>query len=178
MATHVALLRGVNVGGKSLVKMAELQQAAAAAGLQDVQTYIQSGNIIFSSDITDPDKIAAIVKAAIQKSFVLDIGVAVFSKAAWQKIIKSAPRDWGHDETKRHNLLVLIKPYDVNEVMTTIGELKPEVETLTAGNGVIYHSLSIKLHTRTRLTRVVGRPVYKQMTIRNYNTASKLLALM
>jgi uncharacterized protein (DUF1697 family) len=54
MARYLALLRGVNVGGKGMIKMADLKTALEAAGFDTVKTYIQSGNILFSSDKTYP----------------------------------------------------------------------------------------------------------------------------
>ena len=57
MRTYVAFLRGINVGGKNIIKMADLQSTFVAMGFQSVKTYIQSGNVLIHSDMTDKAKI-------------------------------------------------------------------------------------------------------------------------
>src|SRR5689334_6965293 len=88
MATWVALLRGVNVGGKNMVSMAELREAVEALGLDDVRTYIQSGNVLFTTKrgITAP-KIAA----AINRQFGLDVDVALRTHTELKKVIDRNP---------------------------------------------------------------------------------------
>ncbi len=102
----------------------------------------------------------------------------MFSKNKWQSIIDKAPNNWGRDKTWKHNLLALIKPYAMQQVMSDIGELKPDIEMLVPGEGVIYQSISFKMFGRSTSGKLAGKPVYKQMTIRNYNTATKLLPLL
>jgi uncharacterized protein (DUF1697 family) len=178
VSTYLALLRGVNVGGKGMVKMAELKDALSANGLSGVQTYIQSGNVIFSSSTTDTDVLASLIATLIQKKFKLSVDVAVFTKDEWQHIIDAAPTWWGKDQTMKHNLLIMIKPYSMEDVISAIGDLKPEVEAIEPGDGVLYQSMSIKLFGRTSTSKLISNPVYKKMTIRNYNTATKLLSLL
>jgi len=104
--------------------------------------------------------------------------VAVFSRAEWQQVIDSAPKAWGKDPDWKHNLLIMIKPYDMTEVVAGIVQLKPDIESLDAGTGVLYQSMSRELFGRTTAGKPASSPVYKRMTIRNYNTATKLLNLM
>lgn len=176
--TYLALLRGVNVGGKNMLKMAELKAALEADGFAAVRTYIQSGNIIFEAAKTDTELLARRVRQSIAKQFHIQAGVAVFTSDEWQHIIKKAPKDWGKDPSWKHNLLILLKPYDMKTVVSAIGELKPDIELLTPGGGVLYQSMSLKLFGRTTTGKLAANPVYQQMTIRNYNTATKLLGLL
>src|ERR1043165_5257425 len=69
MASHVALLRGINVGGRNKVPMAELREVVAALGHTGVTTYIQSGNVLFTTADTDTAKLAAALEAAIEDRF-------------------------------------------------------------------------------------------------------------
>lgn len=176
---YIAFLRGINVGGNTLIKMAELKEALTAAGLANVQTYIQSGNVIFSSGINDTEELAALITSSIQKKFNLQVDVAVFTKAEWQQIIESAPEWWGADPEWKHNLWIMIKPYDMKDVTAAISALKPEIEAVEPGDGVLYQSLSIKYFGRTTTgSKIVSNPIYKRMTIRNFNTATKLRSLL
>lgn len=178
MGQYLAFLRGVNVGGNSLVRMAALQEALVADGLLEVRTYIQSGNILFSSKVDDTDALAALIKKSLKDHFDLTVDVAVFAVADWREIVAKAPKWWGKDPAWKHNMLIMIKPYDMQAAVAAIGELKPDIEAMKVGNGVIYQSVSFEKYGQSTFSRIVGKPVYKQITIRNYNTATKLAALL
>ena len=166
------------MGGNAPIKMAELKDALTSAGLADVRTYIQSGNIIFSSSLTDDESLQSMVGSTIRKRFGHKVDVAVFNRDEWKKIVESAPDWWGVDPEWKHNLLIMIKPYDMKEVIAAIGELKPDIEAIQPGDGVVYQSMSKKLFGRTTTGKLASNPVYKKMTVRNYNTATKLLSLL
>lgn len=157
--------------------MAELQTALQDSGLEDVVTYIQSGNVLFSSTQTDTVELAKQIHDVTHKKFGLDVGVVVLSKEEWSSIIRNAPAWWGSNPEWKHNLLILLKPFDMHKTVQAIGELKPDIETMEPGEGVLYQSMSLKLFGRTTTGKISSSPVYKQMTIRNYNTATKLLTL-
>ena len=97
--TYLALLRGVNVGGKSKIKMAELQAALSMAGFNEVATYIQSGNVMFSSSNTSVDELTSEIESCIRKYFNLNVEAVVFTKEEWRGIVESAPDWWGTDKT-------------------------------------------------------------------------------
>jgi uncharacterized protein (DUF1697 family) len=175
---YLAFLRGVNVGGNGLIKMSELASALSDTGLENVKTFIQSGNVLFDSPETDTAKLAALITRTIETTFKLNVDSVVFSSAAWQKVIADAPDWWGKDSTYKHNILILTTPRDIREVMAEIGELKPDIEYLQPGDGVLYQSLSWEKFGRTTGGKLAAKPVYKQLTVRNYNTATKLAALL
>lgn len=177
MNSYLALLRGINVGGNSLIKMADLKDSLAKAGFKDARTYIQSGNVLFVSSETDTGKLAKQIENVIETTFKLDVAVVVFSKQEWQAIIKAAPAWWGKDADWKHNILVMVPPYDMKDVVTAYGQLKPDIETMAPGKGVMYQSLSWESFGKTTGGKLASNPIYKKMTIRNYNTATKLLRL-
>lgn len=179
MTIYLALLRGVNVGGNGTLNMSELKTELERSGYKNVHTYINSGNVFFTTDETDTLKLADSVRTLIYKKFQLDVAVVVFSRDEWQQIINDAPGWWGRDHEWKHNLLVMIPPYTMTmkEVVTAIGELKPDIETMQAGEGVLYQSMSKALFGRTTTGKLASNPIYKRMTIRNFNTATKLLSL-
>ena len=158
--------------------MTELQNALSDAGFESVRTYIQSGNVVFTSTESDESKLAKHLEKIIKESFSLDVAVTVFSASDWKTVIKSAPKWWGADESWKHNILVMIGDHDMAKVMKDIGELKPDIEKSVAGKRVVYQSLSWENFGRTTGGKLASRAVYQQLTIRNYNTATKLLNLL
>ena len=175
--TYIALLRGINVGGKAKIAMSDLRQCLTEAGLKDVRTYIQSGNVVFNASLTSTE-LVNIIERAIMEQFGFEVPTAVFAERQWHKIIQAAPPDWGKDPNWKHNLLILLTPYNMDDVMATVGELKPDIESMVPGEGVIYQSMSRKLFGRTTTGKLASNPIYKRMTIRNYNTSVKLLSLL
>lgn len=177
MAQYLAFLRGVNVGGNNMVKMSVLKTALEDDGFTDVKTYIQSGNVFVSTPQRSRIKVADAVAATIKRHFKLDVKVVVFTKAEWQAVVDSAPKWWGGDADWRHDIYILLPPLKAKACMDEIGELKPDIEMTHAGVGVVYASLLLEKYGRTTLGRTASKPFYKQITIRNYNTATKLLKL-
>lgn len=178
MKTYLALLRGVNVGGKAKLPMAELRDTLAKEGLLDIRTYIQSGNVIFKSSEADRLKLAKLVSKNIKNNFDIDCEVVVFDDKEWSDIIAAAPNWWGNTDDWKHNLWILIPPFDIDETVKAIGTLKPDIESVKTGKGVIYQSMSFEKFGRTSTGKIASSPMYKKMTIRNYNTSVKLLDLL
>src|SRR5258708_21484096 len=89
--THVALLRGINVGGHNKVPMAELRQVVASLGHADVATYIQSGNVVFSTGETDTAALAEALEQAIAAAFGVRVRVVVFSRGELAQAMRANP---------------------------------------------------------------------------------------
>jgi uncharacterized protein (DUF1697 family) len=177
MAEYLTLLRGINVGGNALVKMGDLKAALTDAGFTDVRTYIQSGNVFVTTPERSRVKVAGAVATVIEKAFGHKVGVVAFTKADWKQVVGAAPKWWGTGDGWKHDLYVLIPPFEMRKVVTSIGDPTVDIEKIEAGKGVVYVSLVIAKHGRTAVSKIVGKPIYKQLTIRNYNTSTKLLGL-
>ncbi len=91
METYIALLRGVNVSGKNLIKMAELVQALSGTGLRNVRTYIQSGNIVFESESTDCGMLMALISGTVLEQFGLQVPVQVLKRSDLSDICDKNP---------------------------------------------------------------------------------------
>ena len=91
MATHVALLRGINVGGRNKVAMADLRKIVESLGHRDVATYIQSGNVVFTSQDTDTAASAAELERALEETLGIRPSVVVLSQAELAKVIADNP---------------------------------------------------------------------------------------
>jgi uncharacterized protein (DUF1697 family) len=175
MAQYLSLLRGINVGGKSMIKMSDLKVALENDGFTDVKTYIQSGNVFVTTPERSRVNVANRVSAVIKKHFKHNVDVVAFTKSDWQKVVDGAPKWWGTGDGWKHDLLVLIPPFKVKEVVTGLGETNAEVERIEAGTGVIYASIVVAKFSRSVTSKMIGKPIYKRMTVRNYNTSNKLM---
>jgi len=178
MPSHLALIRGINVGGKSLLPMADLRTALEAAGFLEVSTYIQSGNVLFSSSETNNSLLAAQIQNLISDTFAIQTGVVVFSAVEWQNVIAKAPGWWGQKEGWRHYLFVPFHDTSTDDVVKAFGALKADIEQITAGPGVVYQSLLITKYGQTTSGMFMQSPLYKKVTIRNFNTTMKLGKLL
>lgn len=174
----VVLLRGVNVGGKSRVVMSELKLYLQKAGFEEVLTYINSGNIIVVTEEPDTLKISARIKQLIVEKFTLSSDVVVIEASKFIKIVQNAPKWWGSTEGWKHNALFVIPPTTPSEVVDAIGELKIGIEKVAAGEGLVYQSMSFEDFGKTTTGKLASNPVYKQVTIRNYNTTKKIAELL
>lgn len=174
MARYVALLRGINVGGNNLIRMTDLKDCFSALGLRDAATYIASGNVVFSAARDQ----TAVIERALQKRFGFAIPVVVRSEPQLKRIVEDAPAGFGRDPAKRrYDVIFLKKPLTAAKALAVVPR-KGGVDEVMAGDGVLYYSRLTARAAQSRLSRVVLLPEYKSMTIRNWNTATKLLALL
>lgn len=177
MNKYIILLRGINVGGKNKVSMKELKELLEKSGFQDVITYINSGNIIFSSHNSDIGFLKRSCEALILEKFNLDISVMIIPTEELMEALRNAPKWWDTDTESRHNAIFIIPPTTVDEVFKKVGEIKPEYEKVSSYGRVIFWSAPSKTFSRTRWSKVTGKSVYNSVTIRNSNTVKKLMEL-
>ncbi|HUQ07085.1 MAG TPA: DUF1697 domain-containing protein, partial [Kofleriaceae bacterium] len=169
MNRYVILLRGINVGGNNIIKMSALKACLEQAGFVDVSTYIASGNVFVSSDEKAP-AIVTRVEKLLAKTFAYDASVVVRSKAQMQATILKAPPGFGRQPAKfRYDCLFLKEPLTAAAALKSV-TAKAGVDTVHAGPGALYFSRLVARITQTQLGKIVGTPIYKQMTIRNWNT--------
>ena len=173
---YIALLRGINVGGNNRVPMAELKACYEKAGLTNVSTYINSGNVIFESSSDDAAELAELCREIMAKQFGFPVNCVVISINNYAKIVASAPKNWGTDDY-RSDALFLIPPLTAQEVIDAVGPIDNDFEWLDVGDGVVFWTLRKTHITRGRLTKIIGGDVYKQVTIRGSSTTRKLLNL-
>jgi uncharacterized protein (DUF1697 family) len=178
MNKYVALLRGINVGGKNLIKMTDLKACFEALGLESVITYIQSGNVLFSADEADQIKLTNRIEKALSKTFNYKSRVVVRSQKEMKDIGARAPKGFGSEpETYRYDVIFLIEPLTAAEAMKSVS-IKEGVDQVFSGKGVLYFSRLISKVTQSHISRIISLPVYQSMTIRNWNTTTKLLNII
>lgn len=172
---YVCLLRGINVGGNNKVAMSDLKACFDSLGMQQVSTYINSGNVLFSSSDRSAVALIAKIESALKQHLGMNLRVTVVSYQVLAQAIAAAPAGWGTDTTRKHNLLFIRPPATTADVMAGIGTPRPDLETVAAGEGVIFWSASVEQFGRTASSKLAGKPVYQLVTVRNYNTSTELL---
>lgn len=178
MNQYLVLLRGINVGGKNIIKMVDLKASFEAMGFTNVRTYIQSGNVLVESAEKDKDQLTAKIESELSRRFNFQARVVVVSQKELATIIKSAPEGFGQDdENFRYDVIFLKEPLTPKEAMKSVS-VREGVDTAHAGKQALYFSRLISRASQSHLTKIIGLPVYQNMTIRNWNTTTKLLALM
>ncbi len=177
--TYIALLRGINVGGKNKVAMPLLREYFAEAGFENVSTYINSGNVIFDSDINDKLKLIQICNDLMIEKFSLSVPVTVISAEEISDALGHAPKWWDKPSEVEtvHQAIFLIPPMTAEEVIAAVGEAKSEFEQVDFYNNVIFWSAPRSTFSKTRWSKISSSPVYNKVTIRNANTSKKLCAL-
>ncbi len=178
MTQYVALLRGINVGGNNLIKMAELARCFEKQGFSSVTTYIQSGNVLFEAGSGTPAKHSRGLEAAILKTFGCRAAVTLRSKKQMKSIVLDAPKGFGKQPEKyRYDVIFLFELLTAKEALKDM-PIREGVDQAHAGNGVLYASRLIARATQSKISKIASMPMYKSMTIRNWNTTTKLLSLM
>lgn len=173
---YVALLRGINVGGNSTISMAKLKECFDSLGFKDVKTYINTGNVIFSSTQSRASLLHAIEKC-IQDNFELHVPVVIRSKDQIEKVAENIPKEWVNDKDMRTDVLFLWDEVDYPNILDEI-QVNPEVDHLVYTKGAIIWNYDRINYSKTKLRNFIGTRVYKLMTARNVNTVRKICELM
>lgn len=169
----IALLRGINVSGKNIIPMVELRTLCEGLGWQNVQSYIQSGNLVFEAD-TVASELEHQLEAAIEKRFRFTVPVIVRSDKQWQSYIAANPFQKEIENNAKFVHLLLAKsppPASVAETLTDFAANGEQVRLV--GNGLwIYYAGGVGRSkiTPAKLDKAAGSPV----TARNWNTVVKL----
>lgn len=179
MTTYVALLRGINVGGRNPVPMARLREVLGDLGYADVVTYIASGNVILRSD-RGSDRIRREIEAALPAAFALHsevVAAHVLSAAQLRAVVDNRPKGFGDEADRYHSDVIFLMGLDATTAMAAF-DPRPGVDTGWPGNGVIYSQRLSADRTKSRLSRIVASPMYQSMTIRSWATTTRLAELV
>ncbi|MGI9825105.1 DUF1697 domain-containing protein [Agromyces sp. Marseille-Q5079] len=176
MATHIALLRGINVGGRNPVAMSALADTFVGAGYADVSTYMQSGNVLFTTDAASGTELETSVERMLEQRFGVSILTVVRSRDELAATVAAAPPDHGSDAL-RSEVFFLKHPLTADEAMAEMPELRDGVDSASAGPGALYFSRVAARATKTRIQRFMGTPVFQRMTVRTWKVTTRLLQL-
>ena len=174
---YVALLRGINVGGRNKVAMADLRKTFEDGGYEAVRTYIQSGNVLFESAAARRS-LEDDIERLLEARFGVPLVVVVRSHDQLRAVVDDAPKGFGAAPATYHSDVVFLKaPLTAKQAMRVVA-LREGVDEAWPGTGVIYFARLSALRTKSRMSKIVGTPEYQRMTIRSWSTTTKLLDLL
>ena len=177
-ALYLALLRGLNVGGKNIIKMEELARLFEAEGFSAVKTYIQSGNVLFRSRADDAAAITRRIQKRLFEAAGIETPAALLTLDQMRRIVEKKPAGFGEEKSRyRYDVIFLIEPLDAKEALSQIKK-REGVDELWPGERAVYISRVIADLSKSAFSKITQSPIYQQITVRNWNTTEKVYALM
>jgi len=174
---YVSLLRGINVGGNNIIKMADLKEGFNDMGFANVRTYIQSGNVLFNAS-ESTKALERKIEKTLSKKFRYHARAIVLSQRKLQSIVQRAPKGFGEEPEKyRYDVVFIKKPLTTAKAMQAV-ETRDGVDNAYLGQHVLYFKRLVAKATQSRFSKIGSKPEYQQMTIRNWNTTTRLLSLL
>ena len=173
----VALLRGVNVGGNNMISMSSLKESFETLGFTQVTSYINSGNIIFTTKEGDPRKLEKKIEQMLSRDYQLDSKVVLRSLPEMENLVKSLPRSWAGDSRWRYNVIFLRHTIDSENILVDL-PFQSDIEEISYRQGAVLWSTQVSEVTRSKMAKLSSRKIFQDMTVRNLNTTKKLYELM
>ena len=174
----LALLRGLNVGGQNVIGKDDLIRCFEDLGFDGVRTYIQSGNVLFRSDESRVAPLTRTIEAALSERLANQVRAVVLARARYRAAVAAAPDDWGRDDDRKHNAAFTLRGVTPRRVITQLPVPREDIETVAAGPGVIFWSVSKRHQNRTTWMKLAAAPIYQQLTVRNHRTVLRLRELL
>lgn len=159
--------------------MAELKKEFETLGFENVITYLNSGNVIFTSDIQDENTITNTIHKKIEEKFKLDIPVFIIEASKLKELLENQPEWWGRANKEIYdNIIFIIPPTTYEEVYKALGEPKQELEKIKEYKNNIFWSYSLKDYRKTNWwAKTANTSISQSITIRTANTMKKVLEL-
>ncbi|NMC55995.1 MAG: DUF1697 domain-containing protein [Eubacteriaceae bacterium] len=181
MNTYIAFLRGINVGGKNKIKMDDLKSALESIGLCSVKTYIQSGNIIFSSPESE-DMLIKLIKSEIKEKFDINTSVVIRTLFELEQIISNCPfsqeqiaasQEANSEGESFYVALLPSAPSD--EKIDALNKYKNDNDNFNIINRDIYMLLRQSIRTSKLADKILK--LDSSVTVRNFNTIKKIIEI-
>lgn len=179
MKRYIAFLRGININGNNKIAMAELRNGFENLGFEAVRTHLNSGNVVFSTQMEESGVLTKQISEMIKERFGLDIPVLVLAKEALEEILRFAPDWWGtEDKGIYDNLIFVMPPATFAEVYSEIGAPKEGLEQIQEYHGAIFWSFDRARYQKTNWwSKTASADISRLLTIRTANTVRKLIEL-
>ena len=174
---YIALLRGINVGGHKIIKMADLRSLLEDVGFQDVMTYIQSGNIVFKSAVQIPAKLENKISITILDQYGFEVPVIVKQRSEIEGIMANNPFTDPKDIDENKVYFVLLKNQPKPEMVKALSELQFENEELVITPKCVYLKCALGAGKAKCDNNLIERKLQVEATTRNTKTLLKLLDL-
>ena len=175
---YVALLRGINISGKNKITMSDLKSEFTTLGYKKVITYLNSGNVIFESDIEDKNTIRNNIQIMIKDRFEIDIPIYIITSQELEELISYSPDWWGKGNKEIYdNIIFIIPPTTYNEVFDTIGSPN-KYEKIQEYRNNIFWSFDLKNYRKTNWwSKTASTEISDKISIRTANTMKKVLEI-
>lgn len=179
MKRYIAFLRGINISGKNKVSMAELKKGLEEMSFEEIKTYLNSGNVIFSTSESHPETLTKQIEEMINNKFSLDIPVFVISKEDLEDILRHAPDWWGREDKEIYdNLIFMMPPAGFEEVFNEIGEPREGLEQILNYKQAVFWSFCLKDYRKTNWwPKTANTAISSKLTIRTANTVRKMVKM-
>lgn len=177
MATYISMLRGINVGAHKRIKMDALKILYERMGFENVHTYLQSGNVIFTDEEKDSKKLEGNISSQIKNEFGFDVPIIILSKEKLQAIVEQNPfaKDHQRDESFLHVTFLADEVMDYDELKISSMKQEGEEYHISARAVYLYCLLS---YSSTKLSNdFLEKTLKVQATTRNWKTINALLEL-
>lgn len=178
MMKYISLLRGINISGKNKIAMSELKKELEQGGYENVVTYLNSGNVIFTSNRKDKDSIRNQIQLMIKNKFNLEIPIYIMTLQELEELLNHRPEWWGKDDKEIYdNVIFLIPPTTYEDVLNTIG-LPNAYEKIQEYKNTIFWSYTLKDYRKTNWwSKTASTNISNKITIRTANTVKKVLEI-
>ena len=175
---YLALLRGINVGGRNMVKMPDLRSCFGRLGFNNVTTYIQSGNVLFDCRLKGPSRLAVVIEEALAAELSCTPAVVIVSEEQLARVVRQAPPAFGTDPVAyRYDVVFLRPPVRARDVLPTVS-IKAGVDEAFEANEVLYLKKLKARASQSHFPKLVGSAAYKSMTVRSWYTTTELYRLI
>lgn len=178
MMTYISILRGINVGGHRKILMAELRKMYQDLGFSEVQTYIQSGNVIFKSDkFFERTELELLLENQIQKIFGHDVPVIIRTQEEWKKAASENPFLQNSEGEKEQLCLTFLKKIPDSKLLQELEntDFTPDKIKMIEDHAYIY--VEGKYHESPLTNAFIEKKLNVKATTRNWKTVEKLLEL-
>ena len=176
MNRYIAFLRGINISGKNKIVMSELKEKFEQINFTDVSTYLNSGNVIFSSENDDIAELKHSIEEMIYKEFGLSIPVYIIDREHIEDVLANAPQWWGTEDKDKYDNLIFILSSDTAEgICDLVGQPSEGLETIEVYDDIIFWTFDKKAYQKCNWwKRTAGAGIAEKLTIRTANTVKKM----
>jgi uncharacterized protein (DUF1697 family) len=177
MPKYIALLRGINVSGQKIIKMDALRAMFESAGCTDVQSYIQSGNVVFSHAEADAGTLRAHMEAHLHTALGYAVPTLLRDRAALEKIVACNPFPLDLPDFGKKVYVAFFEKQPSQAAIESIAPFVNELERLVMqdGEGYLYYDAGLG---KAKLTHAIIERRLGMATMRNWNTVTTLLEMI
>ena len=176
MVRYVAFPRGINVGGRQIVKMADLKKTFEGLGFKNVKTILASGNVLFESAEKTPQKVREMIEAGMKKKFQLNVNVILRTVDQIQKLVDSNPFAKIQVTPETRLYITFLSETPKSKLKIPYESPEKDFQILRVTEGEVCSALTLSPERRTvDAMSVLEKEFGKNVTTRNWNTVLKLM---